>query len=222
MVTNVKNNPGSLTKSQQAYNTLREMIISKEFFGGNNWSLRKLAARLKMSVVPIAEGLRRLEQEGILDVRPQRGITVRQMSAKEFEELKIIREGFEIQAARLLAIHRPKDKLKKLRQMAEKLQRELKAGKYNQAAVTDFQLHQELVAAANAPLLTERYNQLVTLSMISTDSWDGASWMREELEGRTNHVHLVDVLEAGSPDEAEQAVREHIRTGADRTPLRRA
>jgi len=217
----VKNSTTSLTKSQQAYTILREMIISKEFSIDNNWSLRKLATKLKMSVVPIAEALRRLEQEGILEVRPQRGITIRHLSAKELEELKIIREGFEIQAARLLAIYRPKDKLKKLRQMAEKLQRELQAEKLSQAAVTDFQLHQELVAAANTPLLTERYNQLVTLSMISIDSWDPA-WIHQELEGRSNHVHLVTILETGTPEQAEQAIREHIKTGADRTPLKNA
>jgi DNA-binding GntR family transcriptional regulator len=196
------------------------MIISKEFSSGNNWSLRKLAVRLKMSVVPIAEGLRRLEQEGILEVRPQRGITVRQLSAREIEDVKIIREGYEIQAARLLAIYRPKDRLKKLHQMAEKIQKELKAEKYNQAAVTDFQLHQELVASVNLPLLTERYNQLVTLSMISSENLEDSGWLQMELEGQKNHTHLVEALESGDPELAERAIREHIKTVADRTPLK--
>ncbi len=206
---------GILTKSQQAYNILREMIVSKEFSTGNSWSLRKLAQRLNMSVVPITEALRRLEQEGILEVKPQRGITVRQLSAREVEDLMVIREGFEVQAARLLAMYGTKEKFKKLMQMAQKLQKVMKEGKFAQAAVIDLQLHQEMVAAVNLPLLIERYNQLVSLSMINTGDLD-SSWLHMELSGRSSHVHLVEMIAAGDPEKADQAIREHIRTGADR------
>lgn len=212
----IANKPsGPRTKSQQAYNTLREMIISKEFSSGNVWSLRKLAVRLKMSVVPIAEGLRRLEQEGILEVRPQRGITVRRLSARELEEIKIIREAFEVQAARILAIVKPAAKIRKLRQMARKLQEHLKAGKYNQAAVIDFQLHREMVEAASSPLLAERYSQLITLSMITTEG-QNTDWLRMELSGHSSHIHLVDQIASGDPALADQAVRDHIRSGANK------
>jgi DNA-binding GntR family transcriptional regulator len=214
METSVNKSAGPLTKSQQACNILREMIISKEFSSGNNWSLRKLAVRLKMSVVPIAEGLRRLEQEGILEVRPQRGITVRQLSAREQDELMIIREALEVQAARILAIFRPARKIKQLQQLARKIQSQLKAGRFNQAAVTDFQLHRQMVEAANSPLLTERYNQLITLSMINSDGLY-TNWLQAELSGHSNHVHLVDMIASGDPAVADRAIREHIRTGAD-------
>jgi len=210
---------GTLTKSQQAYITLREMIISKEFSTGNNWSLRKLAQRLGMSVVPITEALRRLEQEGILEVRPQRGITVRQLSAREVEELTIIREGLEVQAARLLAMFGTKDKFKKLLQIAHKLQKNLQEEKYAQAAVIDFQLHQEMVSLAELPLLTQRYNQLVSLSMISTGTLD-SQWLQMEMSGRSNHVHLVEMIAEGDPEKADLAIRRHIRTGADQASLK--
>ncbi len=206
---------GTLTKSRRAYNVLREMIISKEFSAGNNWSLRKLAGRLAMSVVPITEALRRLEQEGILEVKPQRGITVRRLSAREVEDLMIIREGLEVQAARLLAMYGSKDIFKKLMQMAQKLQKTLLAEKYPQAAVIDFQLHREMVASANLPLLTERYNQLVSLSMINTGDLD-SNWLHMEMSGRSSHVHLVEMIASGDPDQADRAVREHINTGANR------
>jgi DNA-binding GntR family transcriptional regulator len=213
--TKEKSMAGALTKSQQAYNILREMIVSKEFSSGNSWSLRKLAQRLDMSVVPITEALRRLEQEGILEVKPQRGITVRQLSAREAEDLMVIREGFEVQAARLLAMYGPREKFKKLMLMAQKLQKTLKEGKYAQAAVIDLHLHQEMVASANLPLLTERYNQLVSLSMIDTGDLD-STWLHMEMSGRSSHVHLVDMIASGDPEKADLAIREHIRTGADR------
>ena len=198
---------------------LREMIVSREFSSGNAWSLRKLAVRLKMSVVPIAEGLRRLEQEGILEVRPQRGISVRQLSARQLEELKLIREGFEVQAARLVALYHPKEPIKKMMNLARKLQKTLRAKKYAQAALIDMQLHQTLIETANCPLLTERYRQLVTLSMLSTDEL-GPDWLRMEMSESANHVGLVEAIAEGDPDRADQAIREHINTGADRKAVR--
>jgi DNA-binding GntR family transcriptional regulator len=206
---------GPLTKSQQAYNHLREMIVSQEFSSGNSWSLRKLAQRLDMSVVPITEALRRLEQEGILEVRPQRGITLRQLSAREVEDLMIIREGLEVQAARLLAMYGTKEKFKKLLLLAQKLQKTLQEEKYARAAVIDLLLHQEMVALTNLPLLTEKYNQLVSLSMINTGSLD-SDWLYTEMSGPSSHVRLVEMIASRDPEKAEQAVREHIKSGANR------
>ncbi len=202
------------TKSQQAHALLRTMIISGEFRPENNWSLRKLAAKLKMSVVPITESLRRLEQEGIIEVRPQRGISVRILSPQELQELKLIREGLEVQAARILAIYQPKAKIKKLRAKAQKIQNLLKKKKTKEAACVDFELHQEIIEAANCPQLTDRYDQLATLSMISTGSWDPA-WLNQEIQGHSNHMLLVEAIESGDPEKADQAVRNHLRSVAN-------
>lgn len=204
------------TKSQQAHALLRGMIISGEFSPENNWSLRKLAAKMKMSVVPIAESLRRLEQEGIIEVRPQRGISVRILSPQELQELKLIREGLEVQAARILAIYQPKARIKKLRLKAQKIQALLKKKKNQEAACVDFELHQELVEAANCPQLADRYEQLATLSMISTGStWDSA-WLHQEIQGHSNHMLLVEAIESGDPRKADQAIRNHLRSFANR------
>lgn len=203
------------TKSQQSHALLRAMIISGEFRPENNWSLRKLAAKLKMSVVPIAESLRRLEQEGIIEVRPQRGISVRILTPQELQELKLIREGLEVQAARLLAIYQPKAKIKKLRLKAQKIQDLLKKKKGKEAAYVDFELHQELIEAANCPQLTDRYDQLATLSMISTGSWN-PSWLNQEVQGHSNHMLLVEAIESGDPEKADHAIRNHLRSVADK------
>jgi DNA-binding GntR family transcriptional regulator len=206
----------TMTKSRQAYITLREMIITGQFGPENTWSLRKLATKFKMSVVPITEALRRLEQEGIIEVRPQRGITVRQLSIQELEEVRLMRESLEVQAARLVAIHQPKDKIRKIREKAQEIQELSKAGKHPEMVIADLQMHQELVEASSCPLLVERYDQLITLSLITTGTWNSTSWITHELRGSSNHMLLVEAIESGDPDVADRAIRNHIRTGADR------
>ena len=87
------------TKSQIAYESIRRMILARRFLPKHGWSVRTLAAKLNMSTVPITEAIRRLQQEDIIQVSPQRGMAVRQLSSKELKDLMVVREALEVQAA---------------------------------------------------------------------------------------------------------------------------
>ncbi len=211
----MKNNK-TLTKSQLAYNKLHEMIIQGKFSPDNNWSLRKLAKKLKMSVVPISEAIRRLEQQGIIEVRPQRGIIVRQLSPNELEQLKIIREALEVQAIRMLTLSATKKQISILKEMAQKLRNLLKQNKYAQAAYLDFKLHRKIIEFAGIDEITQRYDQLSTLCMLNTDG-KGPTWLQYEYkQGNPNHLLLIEAIESANPQQADKAIRAHINTIVDR------
>ncbi len=211
----MKNNK-ALTKSQLAYKKLHEMIIQGKFSPDNNWSLRKLAKKLKMSVVPISEAIRRLEQQGIIEVKPQRGIIVRQLTPNELEQLKIIREGLEVQAIRMLAISANKKQISILKEMAKKLRTLLKQKKYAQAAYLDFQLHRKIIEFAEIDEITQRYDQLSTLCMLNTEG-KGPSWLHHEYQtGNPNHIILIEAIESADPQKADIAIRAHINTVVDK------
>ncbi len=213
-------NKTTLTKSQLAYNKLHEMIIQGKFSPDNNWSLRKLAKKLKMSVVPISEAIRRLEQQGIIEVRPQRGIIVKQLSQNELEQLKIVREALEVQAIRMLTISATKKQIETLKEMAKKLRTLLKQNKYAQAAYLDFKLHRKIVEFAQIDEITKRYDQLSTLCMLNTDG-KGPSWLQHEYkQGNPNHIILIEAIESADPLKADNAIRAHINTVVDTHPTK--
>ena len=205
------------TKSQQAYYILRDMIVTGQFNAENNWSLRKLAAKLEMSVVPITEALRRLEQEGIIDVRPQRGITVKQLSIQELEELKLMREGIEVQAGRMVAIHQPKEAIAEIQRIAQSIYEYSKASNHTEMVLADLHMHQAIVKASDCPLLIERHDQLITMSMLSHGGpWDSRNWITHELMGSGNHIALGKAFESKDPDIVDRAIRDHIKSCVDR------
>lgn len=207
-------NSAKSTKSRQAYLKLREMIIEGKFSQTNTWSLRKLGKRLRMSVVPVTEAIRRLEQEGIVDVRPQRGIVIRELSSAELEELTLIREAIEVQAVRLLAIYKPEGKIRKLHQKAIKLRKLLEEQKYEQAAIVDFKFHQDIVNAAGSSSLTKQYDRLSVLFIINTEGLR-TKWFHMESWLLTNHLDLVKAIESGDPEKADREIRNHIKSAAD-------
>lgn len=82
--------PGSpakpvMSKSQRAYDFLKERILDKRYTPGYRLPLSPLAADLRMSVVPVREAIRRLEAEGYVDFVPNVGARVAIFDVAEYE-----------------------------------------------------------------------------------------------------------------------------------------
>jgi len=190
------------------------MIVGRKFLPEHRWSIRKLAAKLEMSVVPITEAIRRLEQEGILQVSPQRGIALRQMTADQRRQWVVIREALEVQAARIVAMKNDAAIFAQLRQNAQTLQDHLRKSEFEQAAVADMLLHQTLVAAAGSELLHQMFDQVVTVAMVVTEG-SFTDWHDAEFSGVSSHIDLVEAITSGDPNRADTAMRRHLRSSAN-------
>jgi len=60
-----------ISLSEQAYMLIRDRILKGEIPLGAELSRRKLAAELGMSLLPVAEGLQRLENDELVESRPR-------------------------------------------------------------------------------------------------------------------------------------------------------
>src|SRR5580704_2312783 len=74
------------TYKRAAYEALRDMIVELEIPPGARLVESDLAARLRVSKTPIREAIALLESDGLVDVAPYRGATVRWLSTLEIEE----------------------------------------------------------------------------------------------------------------------------------------
>ena len=75
----------------QAYNILKEKIIYCHYPPGSQLSEEILQNELGMSRTPIRDALSRLEQEGLVTIRPKRGITVESLRIKELNMIYEVR-----------------------------------------------------------------------------------------------------------------------------------
>src|ERR1700761_7436175 len=75
------------TISDQAYDLMRERILTGSLPGGSPVRQDAIAVELGVSKIPLREALTRLEQDGLLSSFPNRGFVVRSMSAEEAEEV---------------------------------------------------------------------------------------------------------------------------------------
>ena len=80
---------------ERAYQELKELIQSGCLNTDSMVSERKLVDRLGMSKTPIRAALENLETQGLVTVSPQRGIIVRELSAREIADLFDVRAAIE-------------------------------------------------------------------------------------------------------------------------------
>jgi len=202
------------TKSQLVYEGIRRMILTGQLSESATWSIRTLAVRFNMSMVPVYGAIRRLEQEGILVVRPKSGIRVRKLSTAEIREAFVVREGLEVQAVRILAKKTDEKVLFELSKKARQISRLIQVRKFQQAVIADFEWHLFLIRSAECAILTKIYDQLSTLCMLTFKTWDAKKVEREQSKPHVLHMKLVDAIRSGNANKAEIAVRHHIRSYA--------
>lgn len=87
------------TLAQQVYETLHARLRSGELRPGMRLVNRTLAAELGTSTIPVREAILRLASEGVLEVAPGAGATVRAADPNELGELYDVREALETLAA---------------------------------------------------------------------------------------------------------------------------
>jgi DNA-binding GntR family transcriptional regulator len=77
---------------------IRDMIVELEITPGTRLVENDLAARLKVSKTPIREAIALLEADGLVDIAPYRGATVRWLSRVEMEEQRFLIDAIELPA----------------------------------------------------------------------------------------------------------------------------
>lgn len=98
--------PGFATKSDLAYTRVRHLIVSGELAPGSVLPQASLAQTIGISTTPLREALRRLKQEGLVELDAHRDARVRPLDAAEARDLLELRRSLDPLAAALAAERR--------------------------------------------------------------------------------------------------------------------
>src|SRR5437879_2676893 len=190
-----------------AYTVVRQRIVRGEFAIGQVISRRKLAHELGMSFLPVSEALLRLEFEGLLESRPRAGTRVRLPARKDVRGHYVVREALEVQAARLFAeIATPQERseLTKLAARVDAMSTQPEENRLVYRTLHE-KLHRHIAECARCPSLSEAIEK--THALAST--WLCVARPSPNELPRT-HQELAEILCAGDPAAAAEAMRQHI------------
>ena len=111
----------SVTRGNEAYEALRQALISGRFLPGQKLTLRALAGALGMSVTPVREAIHRLTAERALEGSANRSVRIPPMTRDRIIELRDIRLVVEGLAAARAADNASPEEIRLLRQLAIEL-----------------------------------------------------------------------------------------------------
>lgn len=213
------------TLSERVFDTLSEMLLSGALRPRDRLSLRDLAERLEVSMMPVREAVSRLAASGALEVSPKRAVMVPLMTAAEFADLTMVRMLNEGQAARLAAERASKAEVAQIAALAERFEEVLDQAYGSAAAVAaNKDLHFALYRSAQSPALLEVITVLWLKAgpIINFDiGVDTGATESEDAErsrshhSRAHHRALCQALRDRDGDTAARAIAEDIRVASE-------
>ena len=212
---------------EQVVERLREFIDVQELQPGDRlMSERELAERLGVSRTSVRQALTVLRVQGLVEIRHGDGVYLVRPPADVIGSLALevansevdhpmiweVREGIEVQAARLAARRRTDEDLRHMADALAAVQASIEEG--GDGIIGDRHFHRAVAAAAHNELLAQLHDQLRDL----IDRTSEASLTRPGPPPVSLHEHqeIFEAIERGDEDAAVAVMGEHIVRSGER------
>lgn len=205
---------GSLAR--QVHDILCEMLLSGQLRPDDRMSMRDLADRLGVSVMPVREAVSRLVASGALEVRPNRAVAVPVLTRAGFQDLTEVRIHNETYAVRLAAERMPVRAMDEMRNLDRRFRDSLVNPDGREAVRANKALHFHIYEAAGSPVLYEVISTMWLKAgpVINLDLGNASRRNRNAASVR-NHADLVAAIERRDGGAAATALAADIRSAAE-------
>jgi DNA-binding GntR family transcriptional regulator len=195
-------------QGERAYRKLKRLILDNELSANAQLLELDAAAQLKMSRTPIREAMIRLQQEGMVEIKPRHGMRVLPVSPDDMREIYEVLTGLEGTAAWSVANRGlSKDELGLLRACIKNMDIALEKDDLKAWAAADEQFHSLLITFSGNSRLINMVTQL-------SDQAHRARVLTLRLRPKPiasnrDHEALVEAIAAKAPEKARRIHFEH-------------
>ncbi|MGO9622590.1 MAG: GntR family transcriptional regulator [Desulfobaccales bacterium] len=190
----------------QIYTVLKKMIANYRFQPGARLNIESIARELEVSRTPVWEAVRRLEQEGLVENIPNRGVFMSSLTAENALDLYAVREVLEGMAARLAATRIDESSLGKMAKFILRQREVIEKHDILGYSKLDFEFHATVYDACGNEWLKE------LLETIKNKMRPLTLHMQPDFSKLIDqHAELVWALRGRDPEKAEEAFRRHNR-----------
>jgi DNA-binding GntR family transcriptional regulator len=193
---------------EQAYQQIRARILDNVWSPGYQALEQEVAVALCMSRTPVHEALMRLQQEGLVEVAPRRGMRVMPVSPTDMREIYEILTALECMAIEILGKSKPTLlTLHPLLEATKAMELALNRDDLDGWARADESFHQSLVKLAGNKMLFDTV----------MGYWDRAHRARmftlrlrpKPVSSTQEHMQMLELLESGDGLGAAHVNRAH-------------
>lgn len=182
------------------------MVLSGSLQPGQRLVQDSLAKQFQVAQGVVRESLLELSCCGLVEAIDNFGIFVSKLDGAQVVEALEIREVLEGLASRLCCRRANREDIEKLKSMVERIHDLGCENKCDEALKMDRAFHQQIIQIANNGTLQIVTNSHWALGLVLKMSFD------VEIVYDA-HQAIIEAIEQNLPDQAEQLMRDHIRSG---------
>ena len=194
----------------QAYAQLREWIISGELRPGQSISEPKMAITFGVSRTPIREVFKRLQDEKLLDIFPQKGTVVSPIDIALVRSNQFIRETLELRTIVLAATLASPQDIALLRTQMEAQKQLVEDGNHRQFFAADDYFHETLIGIAGQPAVWKTIEDAkAQIDRVRHLSLEDPEWLRRIY---AEHRAITESIAHHDAVQAVAAMQAHLHT----------
>jgi DNA-binding GntR family transcriptional regulator len=192
---------------KKIYEQIKQKIIAGEYAPSQRLVETNLAQDLGVGRYKVRAALDRLHSEGLVQIEPNRGATVKSLELTEVLDILTAREALEAGVTYLAAVRIGANQIQQLEECLEIMRKALREGEYDRYSATNKRFHQVIYEASGNETLPELIislqQRLVRLQLRAI-----------LIPGRpekslAEHEAIFQALQAHDADAAERAARAH-------------
>lgn len=193
----------------KVYEKIREDILNGRYQQNTELKETAIGAELGVSRTPVREALRQLELEGLVKIIPNRGAYVNMITAKDVQDIYVIRSMLEGLCARWATEHITKEQLEDLEETLCLSEYHTKKGNYEKLYELDGQFHEQLYNASNSRILNHvlsDFHDYVKRVRKATLAFQGRS-----VKSTEEHRAIFEAVRSRDADQAEELAKVHVK-----------
>lgn len=194
--------------AEVVYEHVKDMILRKQILCGERIPEEKIAKQLGISRTPIREALRRLSNEGLINIYPNRFAEVITFDEQSIKDLGVIRIGLDTLAAQLAIQNGSNADFFKLREIADQCHQAAVDGDMFNRIKLDCDFHLMLSQIAGNPALMKFQKELyLKVRLLQATKYKDIDDSLKKIE---HHQVIVDNLMERNVDEVIKQIQKHL------------
>lgn len=193
----------------KVYERIREDILSGRYQQNKELKEAAIGAELGVSRTPVREALRQLELEGLVNIIPNRGAYVNMITAKDVQDIYVIRSMLEGLCARWATERITEQQLDDLEETLCLSEYHTKKENYEKLYELDSLFHEQLYNASGSRILNHvlsDFHDYVRMARKASIASQGRS-----VQSTQEHRAIFEAVKAKDADQAEELAKQHIK-----------
>lgn len=193
----------------RVFQSIREDILGGRYEQNTELKEAAIGAELGVSRTPVREALRQLELEGLVTIIPNRGAYVNMITAKDVQDIYVIRSMLEGLCARWATQSITAEQLDSMEETLCLSEYHTSKKNYEKLYELDSLFHEQLYEAGGSRILNHilsdfhDYVKMVRKATISTSS--------RSVTSTEEHRAIFEAIKEKDPDKAEALAKEHVK-----------